>query len=66
MTSPWVTARDFYGSLTLIWLFLVMVSIQSTGGGVGWKGYVLPIGALVILAMYAREWRRHNAPKTGQ
>ena len=64
MASPLVTARDFYASLTLIWLFLVMVAIQSTGRD--WTGYILPVGALIMLAMYAREWRRHNTPAPSQ
>ena len=63
MTSPTVTARDFYGALTNIWLFLVMVAIQGTSAAEGWTAYVLPIGGLIMLGIHAREWRRYNAPK---
>ena len=55
---PSITARDFYGALTIVWLFLTLIALDAIPAHASWRSYLLPIGTLVLLGLYARAWRR--------
>jgi hypothetical protein len=57
-SRPSLTASDFYGALTVNWLFLTLVALGALPADATWRSYLLPIGTLVMLAVYARAWRR--------
>lgn len=58
VSSPQVTPSDFYGSLTVIWLFLTLIALRALPADPTWRAYLLPVGTLVMLGFYARAWRR--------
>jgi hypothetical protein len=63
--TPTVTAREFYGSLTTVWLFVAILAIQNAREADRWVDYVLPIGTLAMLAIHAAAWRRHERRSDG-
>ena len=57
-SPPSLTASDFYGALTVVWLFLTLVALEVLPSDASWRAYALPIGTLIMLGFYARAWRR--------
>jgi len=53
-----VTRREFYMSLTTVWLFIVLVAAADLGRASKWTALVLPIGALGIFILHAVSLRR--------
>ena len=54
-----VTRRELFGQLVIVWLFIVLASLPAAGEP-GWRSYVLPIGALIMLLFYAIASRRRS------
>jgi len=55
-----MTRREFYREQTLVWLFILLTSLSALQSDARWTGYVLPIGALFILGLYAFAQRRRR------
>ena len=62
-----VTRREFYMSLTLVWLFIVLLAAAELERASGWTALVLPLGALGIFFLHAVALRRALAsgPSSG-
>ena len=53
-----VTRREFSMSLTLVWLFIVLIAVPDLERPSRWTDLVLPVGALGILFLHAASLRR--------
>ena len=59
-SKPPITAGEFYAALTVVWLFLLLLSLEQAADGGGWQSYILPVGALALLGLHALAWRRNS------
>lgn len=60
-----VTRREFYLEMTVVWLFILLISTAGIDRSSDWRAMLVPVGALLILALHSIEsWkaaRRHRA-----
>ena len=53
-----VTRREFYMELMVVWLFILLASLAALRDSQRWSAAILPIGALLMVALHALALRR--------
>ena len=60
-----VTRREFHMELMVVWLFVLLASAAALRDSQRWSAAILPIGALVMVALHAFALRRNAAAPRG-
>jgi hypothetical protein len=53
-----VTRREFYMELMVVWLFILLASLAALRDSQRWSAVILPVGALLMVALHALALRR--------
>ena len=56
--SPPVTRRELYSAIAPVWIFLLLILINSMDGDARWPEIVLFVGIAICAVMYSRMGHR--------